>query len=162
MEETEAEARLGKAARTPRPLRAMASLVVYVAIFLLVFSYLGALVIDRLSTIHVPAGQVAALSDDPLAGQGVRARLEPDHVTDVWVGMKGRILFNMDGQQQNMPAVVRRLDYTGPDTNPAILLTLAPLTAEDAALLRRGMPVRVDLNRQLLRRALGMSVGGGP
>ncbi|MCC5973804.1 MAG: hypothetical protein JJT81_07090 [Rubellimicrobium sp.] len=160
MEETEAEARVATSNRTPRPMRAMASLAVYVLIFVLVFSYLGALVIDRLSTIHVTAGHAAPASADPLSGQAIVARLDPAHVTDVWVGMSATITYNEDGQRQRLPAQVRRLDHTGPASNPAILLTVVPVSPTDRARLSPGMPVKVDLDRQLLRRALGLTVGG--
>lgn len=160
MEETATEARVATMARTPRPMRALASLAVYVLIFVLVFSYLGALVIDRLSTIHVMAGHAARAADDTLAGPAVLARLEPVHVTDVWVGMNATVSFNENGQRQRVPAQVRRLDHTGPDSNPAILLTIIPVSPSDRARLTPGMPVKVDLDRQLLRRALGLTVGG--
>jgi hypothetical protein len=156
MEETEAEQRLGKAATAPRPLRAAASILVYVLIFVLVFSYLGSLVIDRLSTLHVPMAYVTGQAGDNAAPPVVRARLSPDHVTDVWVGMSAKVLFNIDGQRQEMKAVVARMDFDGPETEPGIILTLVPV---GPFTLGPGAPVRVDLNRQLLRRALGLSVG---
>jgi hypothetical protein len=51
------------------------------------------------------------------------------------------------------------MDFDGPDTNPGIALILVPATSGAAFPLLSGAPVQVDLNRQLLRRALGMSVG---
>jgi len=159
MDETESERRLGKAVTAPRPLRAAASILVYVLIFVLVFSYLGSLVLDRLSTLHVPMAYIATQAGDPLAPPVIRARLSADRVTDVWVGMQADILFNLGGQTQEMRAYVARMDFDGPDTTPGIALTLLPITGGVAFPLQTGAPVQVDLNRQLLRRVLGLSVG---
>jgi hypothetical protein len=90
MEETEIEKQLGKAARAPRPLRAAASILVYVLIFVLVFSYLGSLALDRLSTLHAPMAFVTGQPNNPQGQPVIRARLTPDHVTDVWVPSPGR------------------------------------------------------------------------
>jgi hypothetical protein len=159
MEETEIEKQLGKAARAPRPLRAAASILVYVLIFVLVFSYLGSLALDRLSTLHAPMAFVTGQPNNPQGQPVIRARLTPDHVTDVWVGMQATILFNKDGQLEDLTAYVGRIDFVGPETEPGMILTLLPVTAPGAFPLRDGTPVQVDLNRQLLRRALGLPVG---